>query len=123
MFRLHLRYFLSLIDTPEQPQNLTAIEINSRNITLQWMEPRHNNAPVTGYRVMYTRPDFLILGSGSGDNGMEVLSTPNETVVVTGLHSGVEYLFTVVAVNGIGDSRPSDPEIVTTLEEGRFGIC
>ena len=87
------------------------------------MEPHHNNAPVTGYRVMYTRPDFLILGSGSGsseDNGMEVLSTPNETVVVTGLHPGVEYEFTVVAVNDIGDSRPSEPEVVTTLEEGRF---
>ena len=54
---------------------------------------------------------------------MEVLSTPNEMVVVTGLHPGVEYIFTVVAVNGIGDSRASEPEVVTTLEEGRFGIC
>ena len=81
------------------------------------MEPHHNNAPVTGYRVMYTRPDFLI-GSGSGEDENVVLSTSRERLVVTGLHPGVQYIFTVVAVNEIGDSLPSDPETTRTLEEG-----
>ena len=84
------------------------------------MEPHHNNAPVTGYRVMYTQPDFLI---SDGGDGMEVINSTEETVVVTGLHPGVEYVFTVVAVNDIGDSLPSDPLVATTLEESEFGIC
>ena len=48
---------------------------------------------------------------------MVVLVTTEETVVVEGLHPGVEYSFTVVAVNDIGDSRASDPVMATTLEE------
>ena len=63
---------------------------------------------------MYMRPAFLI---GSGGDDMVVLETTEETVVVEGLHPGVEYTFTVVAVNGIGDSLASDPVMDTTLEE------
>ena len=49
---------------------------------------------------------------------MVVLVTTEETVVVVeGLHPGVEYTFTVVAVNDIGDSQDSDPVMATTLEE------
>ena len=105
---------IPLIDTPEPPQNLTALNITSRSITLQWMEPHHNNAPVTGYIVTYTEPDFLGVV-------MTVLRS-GETVVVTGLHPGVEYVFTVVAENNIGQSVPSDAERATTLEEGETGI-
>ena len=79
------------------------------------MEPHHNNAPVTGYIVMYTEPDFL------GGGVVTVMST-EETVVVTGLHPGVEYIFTVVVVNDIGESVPSDAKRATTLEEGETGI-
>ena len=96
---------------PEQPQNLTAFNITSHSVALKWVEPHHNNAPVTGYRVSYTRPDFLI-------GGMVELEASGESVVVMGLHPGVEYVFTVVAVNDIGDSLPSEPEVATTLEEG-----
>ena len=60
------------------------------------------------------RPAFLI---GSGGDDMVMLVTTEETVVVEGLHPGVEYTFTVVAVNDIGDSRASDPVMATTLEE------
>ena len=48
---------------------------------------------------------------------MVVLETTEEMVVVRGLHPGVEYTFTVVAVNDIGDSQASDPVMATTLEE------
>ena len=48
-----------------------------------------------------TRPEFL--------NGSNVeLSVASEmAVLVTGLHTGVTYNFTVVAFNDIGDSRES----------------
>ena len=51
---------------------------------------------------------------------MVELETSGESVVVMGLHPGVEYVFTVVAVNDIGDSLPSEPEVATTLEEGEL---
>ena len=38
--------------------------------------------------------------------------------MITGLHPGVEYVFTVEAFNAIGESVPSDEERATTLEEG-----
>ena len=38
--------------------------------------------------------------------------------MITDLHPGVEYVFTVVAFNAIGESVPSDEERATTLEEG-----
>ena len=100
-----------LSDRPEQPQNLTALNITSRSITLEWIEPHHNNAPVTGYNVIFSQPDFL------SDDTVIVNST-EETVVITDLHPGVEYVFTVVAFNAIGESVPSDEERATTLEEG-----
>ena len=92
-----------------------AFNINSRRITLQWVEPHHNNAPVTGYRVMYTEPDFL--------GGVTVtVASSDEVHVITGLHPGVEYVFTVIAINDIGESVPSDEERATTLEEGEVEI-
>ena len=75
------------------------------------MEPHHNNAPVTGYRVTYTEPDFL------GGGVVNVISD-DAAVVISGLHPGVEYVFTVIAINDIGESVPSEEERATTLEEG-----
>ena len=42
-----------------------------------------------------------------------------ESVVITGLHPGVDYTFTIIAINSIGESVPSDEERATTLEEGK----
>ena len=44
---------------PEQPRNLMAHNVTSRNLTLTWMEPHDNNAPISGYRVSYVQPVFL----------------------------------------------------------------
>ena len=85
----------------------------SRSITLQWTEPHHNNAPVTHYIVSFTDPDFL-----GGEE--RTASSTEDMVVVTGLHPGVEYVFTVVAVNEEGPSQPSNNERATTKEEGNY---
>ena len=89
--------------------------LNSTAIQLNWFEPHDNNAPILGYRVMYTRPEFL---SGS-DVELSVLS---EMAVVTGLHPGVTYNFTVIAFNEIGDSQESEVAAVTTEEEGMINM-
>ncbi len=100
-------------DTPEQPQMVGATETNSRNLTLAWIEPHDNNAPIQGYRVTYSHPPFI---PGSGVEVEEEVAI--EMAVITGLHPGVTYNFTVVAFNEIGDSDPSVLTMVTTLEEG-----
>ena len=100
-------------DHPEQPQNLTAFNITSRSIALSWTVPHHNNFPITGYSINYNQPVFL--GSDT-----VTISSIEETVVITGLHPGVEYTFTVIAINSIGESVPSDEERATTLEEGKI---
>ena len=64
---------------------------------------------------MYTRREFL--------DGSDVsLTVPSVMAVVTGLHPGVTYNFTIVAFNEIGDSRESAVTMVTTEEEGTIII-
>lgn len=97
-----------IADRPEQPQNVTAVNVTSRSLTLEWTEPHHNNAPILGYRVMYQPSNSTI---------MEI-NTVVTFVEIAGLHPGVLYLLTVVAFNAIGDSAPSDLALAITLEEG-----
>ena len=104
---------------PEQPGGLIAFEVTSRNLTLTWVEPHDNNAPITGYRVSYARPGFLVDGANvvltvSAD-GNETVSTE---VFIDDLHPGVTYNFTIVAFNVIGNSTPSDPLTVILDDEG-----
>ena len=100
---------------PEQPQNVTAADVASRGLTLMWVEPHDNNAPIQGYLVMYMEPEFV-----TGEREREVnISEPVEMANITVLAPGVNYTFTVTAYNEIGESVPSDPLTVRTLEEGK----
>ena len=101
--------------TPERPQRVQGVNITSRNLTLQWVEPHDSNAPILGYRVMYIEPGFQ--GSST-----VILSTTNVFVEVTGLLPGITYSFTVVAFNEIGDSPPSDIILIRTLDEGTVDV-
>ena len=85
--------------------------LDSSAILLNWFEPHDNNAPILGYRVRYTSPEFL--------DGSDVeLGVTSEMAVVTDLSPGVTYNFTVIAFNEIGDSRESAVAMVATEEEG-----
>ena len=64
---------------------------------------------------MYQRLSFL----GGTD---ETVNTSIEMAVITGLHPGVTYNFTVVAFNDIGDSDPSEVLSVPTLEESKSNV-
>ena len=94
------------------------VNVTSRNLTLTWVEPHNNNAPITGYRVSYAGPMFL----PDGDNVVTVEAVGNKSVpaqlFINNLHPGATYNFTVVAFNGIGNSTPSEPLSVTLDDEG-----
>ena len=108
--------FLLIIGIPEPPQMLEFTERTSQTISLTWAEPHDNNAPIDSYLVMYTQPEFV-----SGDRNKNV-STIVETANITGLFPGVTYTFTVIAINEIGRSHPSEPLSVKTLDEGENSI-
>ena len=105
------------IARPEQPQNVRSASTTSRSINLVWEEPHDNNSPIMGYRVMYRNPDFL-----DTNRDLQVVNTTIEMAIITGLHPGVTYNFTIVAFNDIGDSTPSITAPITTLDEGTL-LC
>ena len=81
-------------------------------VTLTWVEPHDNNAPVTGYLVTYMEPEFV------GGDLERVVNASAEMATITDLSPGVDYEFTITAYNEIGSSRPSNPRTVRTLDEG-----
>ena len=103
-------------DIPERPENITALEIESRYLVLTWIEPHDNNAPVLGYLVQYNQPEFA-------GGLMVVVNVSEETANVTDLFPGVTYNFTVIAFNEVGNSSASVVYPFTTLDEGKPKIC
>ena len=90
-----------------------AVNVASHEINLTWVEPHDNNAPIIEYWVMYTEPEFV-----AGERG-RVVNTSTEMATISGLFPGVNYTFTITALNEIGASLPSDPLTVRTLNEGK----
>lgn len=89
-----------------------ASNITSRSLTLTWIEPHDNNAPINGYNITFTEPDFLL-----GQNITVNVDGAIELANIRELHPGVTYYFTVVAYNDIGVSKSSNPLPARTLEE------
>ena len=105
-------YTFLYTDTPERPQNITAIEVQSRYLVLTWVEPHDNNAPILGYYVLFNQPNFA-------GREVVVLNTTVTTANVTELYPGVTYNFTVIAFNEVGNSSSSAATPIRTLEESK----
>jgi hypothetical protein len=91
---------------------VTAVNVSSREINLTWVEPHDNNVAITGYSVMYMLPEFVT------QERERVVNTSVEMATISELFPGVNYTFTVTAINAMGMSPPSDPLEVRTPEEG-----
>uniref|UniRef100_UPI00356AD26A Ig-like domain-containing protein n=1 Tax=Actinotalea sp. TaxID=1872145 RepID=UPI00356AD26A len=79
---------------PSTPTAPRISEVRDKTVVLAWDAPSANGTPITGYRVT----------ASPGGGVTECAST---TCTVTGLTNDVEYTFTVVARNAVGDSDPS----------------
>ena len=89
------RILLTVRDRPEPPVAVTALTQESRTATVAWTAGANNGAPITKFTVRWS--------SGTKDCGQVT------TCTITGLTNNVEYTFTVVATNEVGDSDPSAP--------------
>ncbi|EMY33221.1 fibronectin type III domain-containing protein [Arthrobacter crystallopoietes BAB-32] len=78
---------------PEAPTTPLVDSVRDETVVLSWGAPADNGDPITAYRV-----------SGTGGFSQECATT---TCTLTGLVNDREYTFTVVAVNGVGESDPS----------------
>jgi hypothetical protein len=70
-------------------------------VSVSWTAPADNNEPITGYTV-------------TAEPGAETCTTTGATsCVVSGLHNGTSYAFTVTATNTMGTGSASSPADVT----------
>ncbi|MDT0182708.1 Ig-like domain-containing protein [Microbacterium sp. ARD31] len=81
---------------PDAPGTPTVSSVQDRTVVLAWTPPVDNGSPITGYTVSSTRGDY-------------VKQCASTTCTLDGLTNNVEYNFTVVAANAVGESDPSPP--------------
>ncbi|MGV8907388.1 MAG: Ig-like domain-containing protein [Propionicimonas sp.] len=79
---------------PDQPSRPIVVTVGDRTVVLQWTPPGNNGRPITAYTVSSKVKNF----------SQKCGST---TCTLKGLTNDVEYTFSVVATNDVGDSDPS----------------
>ena len=104
---------IGAIQTVSSP-HLTVVG-TGRDIVLGWNQPPDPlSGAITGYQVSY------VPVAGGATQTIEVTGPSLTTATVTGLVPGVEYRFTVAAVNGVGPGPSSNTVSATPM--GSVGV-
>ncbi|XP_059383537.1 neurofascin-like isoform X1 [Carassius carassius] len=100
---------LTVMDRPDPPSDLEISDPSERSVRLTWVPGLSNHSPIKEYLVQYTEDllaDYWLLPSG----WKNLSSYPGSlNSVILQLTPFVEYRFRVIAINGIGPSKPSWP--------------
>ena len=96
---------------PDAPARPYAIAADTSSITVGWSQPSENGSPITNYKLFYSvnSAAFEPLDSSVGT------ATSYEA---TGLSTGSNYKFKVIAENGVGDG-PASEESETIIAASR----
>ncbi|XP_064857805.1 neurofascin-like isoform X3 [Oncorhynchus nerka] len=95
---------LTVSDRPDSPTDLELTDAKERNIRLTWIHGDDHNSPVTLFVVQFEEDRWE---SGKWQN---LSSYPGDiNTVILELSPFVNYQFRVIAVNSVGQSRPSLP--------------
>ncbi|XP_051516802.1 neurofascin-like isoform X2 [Myxocyprinus asiaticus] len=102
---------LTVMDRPDPPTDLEVSDPSERSVRLTWVPGLSNHSPIKEYLVQYSEDllaDYWLIPSG----WRNLTSYPgNLNSVILQLTPFVEYRFRVIAVNGIGPSKPSWPSV------------
>ncbi|XP_036806001.1 neurofascin isoform X16 [Oncorhynchus mykiss] len=95
---------LTVLDRPDSPMDLELSDPEERNVRLTWIPGDDHNSPVTLFVVQFEEDRWE---SGKWQN---LSSYPGDfNSVILELSPFVNYQFRVIAVNSVGQSRPSLP--------------
>ncbi|XP_013987274.1 neurofascin isoform X12 [Salmo salar] len=95
---------LTVLDRPDAPMDLELSDPEARNVRLTWIHGDDHNSPVTLFVVQFEEDRWQ---SGKWQN---LSSYPGDfNSVILELSPFVNYQFRVIAVNSVGQSRPSLP--------------
>ncbi|KAM5170274.1 immunoglobulin superfamily DCC subclass member 4 [Mantella aurantiaca] len=97
---------------PGPPQELRALAMTSKTVTVTWDRPQSNWERVIGFSLHYTK-------TGGFENMEYQFAVNNDTTElnVKYLEPGTNYTFYVVAYSQQGASRASDPLVVQTWDD------
>ncbi|MBD8080583.1 fibronectin type III domain-containing protein, partial [Cellulosimicrobium arenosum] len=97
------RVQLTVLGKPEAPATPQVEEVRSETVVLSWDPPNNNGADITGYTV-------------ASQNGY-TKECGTTTCTLDGLTNDVEYTFTVLATNDVGDGPASPPSAVARPDQ------
>ncbi|XP_038826805.1 neurofascin-like [Salvelinus namaycush] len=95
---------LTVLDRPDSPMDLELSDPEARNVRLTWIPGDDHNSPVTLFVVQFEEDRWE---SGKWQNHSSYPGNFNS--VILELSPFVNYQFRVIAVNSVGQSRPSLP--------------
>ncbi|XP_050520791.1 cell adhesion molecule Dscam2 isoform X40 [Daktulosphaira vitifoliae] len=104
-------------EVPEVPFGLKVLDKSGRTVQLSWLAPYDGNSQITRYIIEYK------LIKGTWESNVEKMDTTGDKteMSVLNLHPAKTYHFRIVAENGVGVSKPSDPITIITSEEAPSG--
>lgn len=101
-----------VLEVPYPPYSVQASlsALQNRTIQVSWLPPYSGNKPILNYKLFQADPGFLAWTLTTSQ-----IPSTSTTWAVTGLTPSQAYVFTILAVNSLGDGQLSQPSNSVTI--------